>query len=204
MRDKNLANKIHPLAQMEINETKLIKDHFLVESIRNSNQGVYELVFNHYYSGLVVYADQIIKDTVISEDVVQSVFMKLWETRETIEIRSFRSYFMQCVKNRCIDHLRNQQVKHRFDNRIPDAASMVIEEDLWTKNELNELLERAMEDFAPRCREIFRMSRYENLKIAEIAEKLDISKRTVETQISKALKILRIKLVDYVGIPVIC
>jgi RNA polymerase sigma-70 factor, ECF subfamily len=185
---------------MGVNETKLISDQSLAESIKNSNQGVFELVFNYYYSGLVVYADQIIKDTVISEDIVQSVFMKLWETRETIEIRSFRSYFMQCVKNRCIDHLRSQQVKQRFDNRIPEAASMVMEEDLWTKNELNELLDRAVEDLSPRCREIFWMSRHENLKIAEIAEKLKISKRTVETQISKALKILRVRLIDYLGV----
>jgi len=185
---------------MGVNETKLISDHGLAESIKNSNQGVFELVFNYYYSGLVIYADQIIKDTAISEDIVQSVFMKLWETRESIEIRSFRSYFIQCVKNRCIDHLRNQQVKHRFDNRIPDADHLVMEEDLWTKNELAELIQNAVDDLAPRCREIFWMSRYENLKVAEIAEKLDISKRTVETQISKALKILRVKLVDYISV----
>ena len=185
---------------MGVNETKLISDQSLAESIKNSNQGVFELVFNYYYSGLVVYADQIIKNTEISEDIIQSVFMKLWETRETIEIRSFRSYFMQCVKNRCIDHLRSLQIKQRFDNRIPEADHLVMEEDLWTKNELSELLEKAIGDLPPRCREIFWMSRYENLKIAEIAEKLDISKRTVETQISKALKILRIKLVDYLSL----
>jgi len=185
---------------MGVNETKLITDQSLAESIKNSNHGVFELVFNYYYSGLVVYADQIIKNTEISEDIVQSVFMKLWETRETIEIRSFRSYFIQCVKNRCIDHLRSQQVKNRFDNRIPDANHLILEDDLWTKNELSELIDRAIEDLPPRCREIFWMSRYENLKIAEIAEKLNISKRTVETQISKALKTLRVKLVDYISL----
>lgn len=185
---------------MGVNETKLITDQNLAESIRNSNHGVFELVFNYYYSGLVVYADQIIKNTEISEDIVQSVFMKLWETRENIEIRSFRSYFIQCVKNRCIDHLRSQQVKSRFDNRIPDTDHLVMEDDLWTKNELSELIEHAIEDLPPRCREIFGMSRYENLKIAEIAEKLNISKRTVETQISKALKTLRIKLIDYISL----
>jgi RNA polymerase sigma-70 factor (ECF subfamily) len=185
---------------MGVNETKLITDQSLAESIKNSNHGVFELVFNYYYSGLVVYADQIIKNTEISEDIVQSVFMKLWETRENIEIRSFRSYFIQCVKNRCIDHLRSQQVKNRFDNRIPDADHLVMEDDLWTKNELSDLIEHAIEELPPRCREIFWMSRYENLKIAEIAEKLDISKRTVETQISKALKILRVKLIDYLSL----
>lgn len=184
---------------MRVNEIKPITDQSLVESIKNSNQGVFELVFNFYYSGLVVFADQIIKDTTISEDIVQSVFMKLWETRETIDIRSFRSYFIQCVKNRCIDHLRSQQVKNKFDNRVPESDHLVMDEDLWTKTELSELIEQSVESLPPRCREIFRMSRYENLKIAEIADQLKISKRTVETQISKALKILRVKLIDYLS-----
>jgi RNA polymerase sigma-70 factor (ECF subfamily) len=147
-----------------------------------------------------VFADQIIKDTSISEDIVQSVFMKLWENRETIDIRSFRSYFIQCVKNRCVDHLRSQQVKAKFDNRVPESDHFMMDEDLWTKTELSELIEQSVESLPPRCREIFRMSRYENLKIAEIADQLNISKRTVETQISKALKILRVKLIDYLSL----
>jgi RNA polymerase sigma-70 factor (ECF subfamily) len=145
---------------MRVNEIKPITDQSLVESIKNSNEGVFELVFNFYYSGLVVYADQIIKNTTISEDIVQSVFMKLWENRETIDIRSFRSYFIQCVKNRCIDHLRSQQVKNKFDNRAPESDLLVMDEDLWTKTELSELIEQSVESLPPRCREIFRMSRY--------------------------------------------
>lgn len=185
---------------MQITNKQLITDKSLVESIKNSNQGVFELVFNFYYSGLVVFADRIIKNTAVSEDIVQSVFLKLWETRETIEIRSLRSYFVQCVKNKCIDHIRNQQVKNRFDTHYAETEVVLTEEDLWTKNEISQILEIAIADLPPRCREVFWMSRYENLKIAEIAEKLNISKRTVETQISNALKILRVKLIDYISI----
>lgn len=189
---------------MGVNKTKLITDQGLVESIKNSNQGVFELVFNFYYSGLVVYADQIIKNTAVSEDIVQSVFLKLWETRETLEVRSFRSYFIQCVKNSCIDYIRNQQVKNKFDNRIAETDQLDWNEDLWTKTELAELIEQSVENLPPRCREIFRMSRYENLKITEIAGRLNISKRTVETQISKALKILRTRLIDYLSLILFC
>lgn len=185
---------------MQIDEKQLITDQSLIESIRNSNQGVFELVFNFYYSGLVVFADRIVKNTAVSEDIVQSVFLKFWESRETIDIRSLRSYFVQCVKNRCIDHIRNQQVKNRFDSRYSEKEIDFVEEDLWTKNELAHLLDVAIADLPPRCREVFWMSRYENLKIADIADKLNISKRTVETQISKALKILRVKLVDYISL----
>lgn len=189
---------------MLITNKQLITDKSLVESIKNSNQGVFELVFNFYYSGLVVFADRIIKNTAVSEDIVQSVFLKLWETRETIEIRSLRSYFVQCVKNKCIDHIRNQQVKNRFDAHYAETEVVLAEEDLWTKNEISHLLDLAIADLPPRCREVFWMSRYENLKIAEIADKLNISKRTVETQISNALKILRVKLIDYISLIFLC
>jgi RNA polymerase sigma-70 factor (ECF subfamily) len=186
--------------QVQTDHQLLNTDQYLVESLRNSNQGAFELVFNFYYSGLVVFADKIVKDTPISEDIVQSVFLKLWETRETLEIRSLRSYFIQCVKNKCIDYLRNQHVKSRFDIQHSDLEAAITEEDLWVKSELDHLLEVAIADLPPRCREVFWMSRYENLKIAEIADKLNISRRTVETQISKALKILRSKLVDYLSL----
>ncbi len=185
---------------MLVDEKHVITDQYLLENLRNSNQGVFELIFNFYYSGLVVFADKIVKNTSVSEDIVQSVFLKLWETRETVEIRSLRSYFVQCTKNKCIDHIRNQIVKNKFDAHYSVTEITITEEDLWTKNELAHLLEVAIADLPPRCREIFWMSRYENQKITDIANKLNISKRTVETQISKALRILRIRLIDYISL----
>jgi len=188
---------------MRVNEAKPIADKLILEQLRNSNQGVFELVFKYYYSGLVIYADQIINDTSVSEDIVQSVFMKLWESRQSLDIRSFRSYFIQCVKNRSIDHLRSQEVKNKYNKEIIDYPQYEMQEDLWTKTDLNELIQLSIEKLPPRCREIFMMSRVENLKTAEIAEKLQISGRTVETQISKALKILRVELADYIALLII-
>jgi RNA polymerase sigma-70 factor, Bacteroides expansion family 1 len=185
---------------MPLDDKHLVTDQYLLENLRNSNQGVFELVFNFYYSGLVVFADKIMRNTAVSEDIVQSVFLKFWETRQTVEIKSLKAYFVQCVKNKCIDHIRNQQVKSKFDAHYLETEVSLSEEDLWTKNELAHLLEIAIADLPPRCREVFWMSRYENYKVSEIAEKLNISKRTVETQISKALKILRVKLIDYISL----
>ncbi|MBA4407889.1 MAG: RNA polymerase sigma-70 factor [Odoribacter sp.] len=185
---------------MGVNETKPIADKLILEHLKNSDQGVFELVFKYYYSGLVIYADQIIKNTTVSEDIVQTIFMKLWEARESIEIRSFRSYFIQCVKNSSIDYLRNQEVKNKYRQHSIDYTQVEMQEDLWTIMELDELIKQTIDKLPPRCREIFLMSRTENLKIAEIAEKLRLSGRTVETQISKALKILRIELADYLAL----
>lgn len=182
---------------MRVNEIKPIADKLILEQLRNSNQGVFEMVFKYYYSGLVVFADQVIHDTAVSEDIVQSVFMKLWESRQSLEIRSFRSYLIQSVKNRSIDHLRGLEVKNKYSSFKAESVQDEMQEDLWTKVELNEILQQAIDKLPPRCREIFLMSRTENLKIAEIAEKLNLSGRTVETQISKALKLLRIELAEY-------
>jgi len=188
---------------MRVDETKPIADKLLLEHLKNSNQGVFEMVFKYYYSGLVIYADQIIKNIPVSEDIVQSVFLKLWETRGSLEIRSFRSYFIQCVKNRCIDYLRNCEVKNKFSQELMDNPQVEMQEDLWTLMELDELIQQAIDKLPPRCREIFLMSRTENLKIAEIAEKLRLSARTVETQISKALKVLRTELAEYIALLII-
>jgi RNA polymerase sigma-70 factor (ECF subfamily) len=78
-----------------------------------------------------------------------------------------------------------------------DYSLVELPEEMWTKTELDELIQQGISKLSPRCREIFILSRMENLKIAEIAEKLQLSGRTVETQISKALKILRLELADY-------
>jgi RNA polymerase sigma-70 factor (ECF subfamily) len=182
---------------MRVNEIKPIADKLILEHLKNSNQGVFEMVFKYYYSGLVVYADQIINDTSLSEDIVQTVFLKLWETRHSLEIRSFRAYFIQCVKNKCIDHIRYQEVKNRYKIQNIDFSQVELLEDMWTKNELEDLIHQAIDKLPPRCREIFLMSRMDNLKIGEIAGKLQLSGRTVETQITKALKVLRVELAEY-------
>lgn len=188
---------------MWVDEKKPIADKLILEHLKNSNQGVFEMVFKYYYSGLVIYADQIIKNMPVSEDIVQSVFLKLWETRQSLDIRSFRSYFIQCVKNRCIDHLRSCEVKNKYSHEWKDDSQYEMQDDLWTLMELDELIQKAIDKLPPRCREIFLMSRTENLKIAEIAEKLRLSARTVETQISKALKVLRTELAEYLALLII-
>lgn len=188
---------------MQVDLSKPIADKLILEHLKNSNQGVFEMIFKYYYSGLVIYADQIIKNIPVSEDIVQSVFLKLWETRQSLDVRSFRSYFIQCVKNRCIDHLRSCEVKSKFSQELKDYSHVELQEDLWTLMELDELIQQAIDKLPPRCREIFLMSRAENLKIAEIAEKLRLSVRTVETQISKALKFLRTELADYLVLLII-
>lgn len=179
-----------------------IDERFLVARLQQDDRKVFELIFKFYYSGLVVYADRIIHDTEMSEDIVQSVLMRLWEERKSLQIDSFRSYLATAVKNRSIDLIRNQRVQDRYLEYIRERE---IEQDegFYTFLELDEMISQAIDKLPPRCREIFLMSRFRHFKIADIARELQISGRTVETQISHALKILRIELKDYLYLIVI-
>ena len=174
----------------------LIDEKFLVIQLQQDDRKVFELIFKFYYSGLVVYADRIIRDTEMSEDIVQSVFMKLWEDRKSLRIDTLRSYLGTAVKNRSIDLIRNQQVQDRYLEYIRERDPE-HEEGFYNFRELSEMINQAIDKLPPRCREIFLMSRFRHLKTADIARELKISGRTVETQISHALKILRIELKDY-------
>jgi len=173
-----------------------IDERFLILQLQQDDKKVFEIIFKFYYAGLVVYADKVIRNTEVSEDIVQSVFMKLWEDRKSLKIHSLRSYLGAAVKNRSIDLIRNQRVQDKYSEYLREKDQQP-DDDFYTFRELSELVSQAIEKLPPRCREIFEMSRSLHLTTNDIAAKLHISKRTVETQISHALKILRIELKDY-------
>ncbi len=165
--------------------------------LQRDDRNAFEAIFQLYYSGLVVYADKILDDLKTSEDIVQSVFMKLWEDRYSLHVQTLRSYLSKSVKNRCIDLIRNQKVVGKYRDYFQIEYQEKYTEDFYTYNELSKVIDQSLEKLPPRCREIFVMSRFQHLKTNEIADKLSLSKRTVETQISNALKIMRVELKDY-------
>lgn len=174
----------------------IMNERFLLIRLKHDDKQVFEIIFRFYYTGLVVYADKIIRDTEISEDIVQSVFMKLWEERKNLNIDSLRSYLGTAVRNKSIDWIRNRRVKDKYREYVLES-DQEPGDDFYTFQELSEMISQAVDKLPPRCREIFLMSRSQHLKIEEIAAKLNLSKRTVETHISHALKILRVELKDY-------
>ena len=152
------------------------------------------------------FAERYVKEQVIAEDIVQDLFVRLWVKNDKIEINSsLKSYFFTAVKNRCFDHIKHQKV---VSKSIQEIKSQVSENnnktDQWfTESELQSIIDSSLEKLPPRCREIFQLSRFEGLKNQEIADKLGLSKRTVELQISNALKALRTDLKPYLPVFII-
>jgi RNA polymerase sigma-70 factor (ECF subfamily) len=171
----------------------------IIKGIREGNKTHFKYVFDTYFDGLCNYAFTKLRNMDEAEDVVQGMFLKIWEKRESLMItQSLRSYLFRAVHNYCVNQLEHRDVKQKH----LDYKTLVAEERQLPEvfpEELEENIRKAIEQLPQQCRIVFKMSRYEEMKYAEIAEKLGISVNTVENQISKALKILRTQLNDIIA-----
>jgi len=175
-------------------------DPDIVNAIRWGDEPAFEQTFRKYYQRLCNYACTLLKDEDESEEVVQTVFLTIWEKRENLEITlSLKSYLYRAVHNHCLNRFKHASVRqvHRehtlnFGEHSYESVTEVIH-----ANELEERIERSVSKLPEQCQKAFRLSRFEELKYHEIAEQLGISIKTVENQIGKALKILRTELADY-------
>ncbi|SHF42070.1 RNA polymerase sigma-70 factor, ECF subfamily [Mariniphaga anaerophila] len=177
-----------------------MEEQYLINGLQNRNKVVFDFIFHYYYSGLCAYCERITKSQQIAEDIVQDLFVTLWIKHEQIQISSsLKNYLFTAVKNRSLDHLRQEQKKAQklSIQHEKEELPVNLSSGWFAESELNSIIEESMAKLPPRCREIFKMSRFEDLKNQEIADKLGLSKRTVELQISTALKQLRNDLKNY-------
>ncbi|MEL7586451.1 MAG: RNA polymerase sigma-70 factor [Prolixibacteraceae bacterium] len=180
-----------------------ISEDILISRFIQGDETAFELLFRHYYPGLVIFVSQITLDKAEAEEIVQDFFFRLWKRRDQIkEGPSLKSYLFTSVKNRGINFLvsRNYETRKIEELKQIMGSNLTYEQDLFVTGELQEKIKQAFEKLPPRTKEIFILSRFDDLKNDEIAEKLNISKRTVELQISNALKVMRRELKDYAGL----
>ena len=177
-----------------------MEEQYLINGIKSRNKIIFDFVFHYYYSGLCAYAERFTNDENTAEDIVQDLFVKLWLKSGSIQITtSLKNYLFTAVKNRSLDHLKKEKTKEKGMQYISYTTEPSMNHSIYwfAESELKELIDKCLESLPPRCREIIIMSRFDGLKNQEIADKLGLSKRTVELQISNALKQLREDLKDY-------
>ncbi|MEA5459288.1 RNA polymerase sigma-70 factor [Arcicella sp. LKC2W] len=180
-----------------------IQDSDILLAIRQGNERVFETIFKKHYQTLCNYACGILKDMDDAEEVVQSIFLKFWEQREEIEINvSLKSYLYRAVHNTCLNRLKHLKIQETYRQYVGDYLENTHDSatDILDKVELESRIANALEKLPEQCRLIFKMSRFEELKYQEIADRLGLSIKTVENQIGKALKIMRTELSDYLPI----
>lgn len=173
------------------------KDVF--ERIKKGDEKAFEILFHKYYGHLCLFATKIINDDVAAEEIVQDFFVKLWEKREQLFIEtSIKNYFFRSVKNLCINFIQHNKTKLRYAQIvISEVENQFTDDNNYPEIDLSVKIEESINSLPEKRREIFRLSRQEGLKYHEIAQKLNISIKTVETHMSLAIKTLREKLKNY-------
>lgn len=173
----------------------------IIAQIRSGDLKAYESIFHAYYEALCLFAKKMLGDMDKARDVAQDVFVTLYASKETLQINtSLKSYLFKCVYNACLNNLKQQTVYAHHHEYLKKTTAFIDDHDALLKAELEERIRIAVESLPGQCQRIFKMNRYEGKKNSEIATELGISIRTVETQISKALNMLRANLVDYLSL----
>jgi RNA polymerase sigma-19 factor, ECF subfamily len=176
-----------------------MEDPELLRRIQAGDEGAYDAAFRTWYPALVRVADAILRDFDAAEEVAQDVMVQLWRRRHLLDAAlSLRAYLLRSIRNRALNHLRHAKVRRDTAAEVQGLYDEPLGSDQpIVANELADAVRIALRELPPRCREIFQMSRVDGLKYAEIAEALDISPKTVEAQMGKALKILRARLAGW-------
>jgi len=172
----------------------LESDH--IKRLKKGDMETFEKVFNDYYASLLVLAGGYVVDSSTAEDIVHNVFTNLWEKREKLKIEeSLTAYLRKSVRNACLNHLKHLQVEENYsaslrlkaneaDYSATPSAILIGEEQI---REIKRLIDHLPE----KCGQVFKLSRFHSMTNKEMASLLNISVRTVENQIHRALKVLK-------------
>lgn len=160
------------------------------------------------YAGEMVFFARQFVDVYTAEDIVHDIFLKIWDKRSTIIVEeNIRNYLLSMVQHACYDYLKHQQVEDTFMNKAVQQLKLdelkyyeSSREDMWNKNKI-EAVYTSIEKLPSKRRDIFKKAYLEGQKHTDIAEELDISVRTVETHVYKALKFLRDSLITFLFVP---
>jgi RNA polymerase sigma-70 factor (ECF subfamily) len=177
-----------------------LRDQQELTALKQGSETAFEMLFKRYYQPLCNYAYSFLNDRDESEEVVQAAFIGFWDKREAIEIQtSMKAYLYRMVRNSCLNVLKHEKVKQahaKLQLAEGEPAYEAVSQSMLS-TELEGRIHEAMKALPEQCRIVFQLSRFEELKYAEIAEQLGISVKTVENQMGKALKIMRGQLKDY-------
>ncbi len=168
-------------------------------------------IFNKYYQPLFHLSNYYLEDKDEAKGVVQEAFIKLWEIKNELDPDSnLQNFLFTMVKNNCLNILKRRQILLKHHDKIREKEIRYqfeslnrITDDYLEFKELKEKIDAAIKNLPEHCREVFEMSRFQEMKNREIAEKLGISQKAVEARMTKALKILRNELKDYLPLLVI-
>jgi RNA polymerase sigma-70 factor (family 1) len=179
---------------LAVSEMQLIEN--LIQGDRNSFTAIYK----QYWYKLFLIAQRRLNDKAVSEELIQDIFVQIWDKRASLQIHSLENYLVTAVKYAVVDYIRTQVVKNKY---IHYYHTFIEQQEFQTDNiiavnDLNTRIEEGLKTLPEKSQEVFRLSRVENWPVTKIATHLQLSEKGVEYHITKSLKTLRIHLKDFV------
>lgn len=166
-------------------------DQELLLLIKKGNTLAFDELFNRHWESLYLRSFSLLRDPATCEDIVQDVFLKIWQNRASLQIDLVNSYLRTSARNGAFKVLAKQKLETRHLNTISTLELLYNTEDEMDAKELESQILASLEHLPERCREIFELSRFQHMSNSEIAKKLKLSIRTVENQLYRAVKHLR-------------
>ena len=178
----------------------------LLNTLRAGDITAFEMIFKTYYQPLCNYAYSFVQDRDEAEEIVQSTFLSVWEKREDLAIHTgIKPYLYAMVRNAALNVIKHEKIKQQHaavELAVAEKSAESVTRTVMA-SELEERIYKALDKLPEHCRLVFKLSRFEELKYAEIADQLNISVKTVENQMGKALKIMREQLKDYLPLLIV-
>ena len=171
-----------------------LPDEELIIMLRSDNTAALKEIFHRFHIRLFQMAVGVLRNEDLSKDIVQDVFIDLWNRRHTSNIQSLNNYLVTAIKFQALKQLRNGKLQDHHLKLIQNIQFVNQTEESINFSELDASLKLALDQLPPRCKQVFELSRFDNLSHKEIAGKLGITAKTVEVQIHKALMVLRKRL----------
>ncbi len=182
-----------------IKERFIDNEHNLAEAIASGNETAFEFIYKHYFPNLCLYSNKFIDDLTLAEDIVQDCIYTIWEQRHKLShITNIKSYLYKSVHNKCINHINHLKVRNRYASEAAYQLKKIELEksDSLIIQEMGEVITEAIDKLPEKSRMCFQLKRIDGLSQKEISEKLGITEKAVEANISRALKQLRHELRD--------
>lgn len=167
------------------------KDEVFIKGLRRRDNRVFGSLFEKYHASMFRFAETFVFRAEVAEDIVQEVFIKLWEKPDIHIERSLKSYLFLMVRNRCIDYIRTLQVEDKRMKKLIEAQILSDTTDVEFDETTSEIIKRTINELPEQCRQVYQLSIYDSLKYNDIALQLNISVSAVKVQMFRARKYLR-------------
>ena len=171
----------------------------ILKQIKEGNKAAFEALFKQYYRMLVIFAAKYLRSNEDAEELVQQVFVSFWEKAPVTDITtSLKAYLYRWTANACLNRIKHLKIKDKYAQYAMQEIQSSFDDNVsFIEPDLEKDIRKAVENLPEKCREIFIRSRFDNKKNSEIAAELGISEKTVENQMTIALKKLRAELAHY-------